>query len=180
MCALAYQAKFEGLLLSGKLSDPPLPIALKLNVSLAGVSGEVTTALPAPGKGALRGTQQFGHCDLYAEFLEHRVLRMKGQCNPAMRAFEGTYTIKVKGRHRQAGTFKLTRTSEPGESDKLAEGHRRGSKSAGAAPSGAQCLELHGTCLRVCSQVNYDNPQYCVNRCKRRLRECEARASGRH
>jgi hypothetical protein len=54
LTSFAYQAAFEGLLISDNLSDPPIPIVLNLEVNLAGVSGMVKTGSPQPGAGGPR------------------------------------------------------------------------------------------------------------------------------
>jgi hypothetical protein len=77
LTSFAYQAAFEGLLISDNLSDPPIPIVLNLEVNLAGVSGMVKTGSPQPGAGVLGGDEQFGTCDLRSDLGQLTLLRMR-------------------------------------------------------------------------------------------------------
>ena len=111
ICAIApasglpYQNAFDGLLVSDNPSDPPVPIALKLEVNLAGVSGSVTTGSPQPGAGVLRGDEQFGTCELRSDLGRLTLLRMTGGCGPTMSSFRRE--VCAQPQQRQAANRQL-------------------------------------------------------------------------
>src|SRR5262249_50012604 len=80
----AYQARFEGWLVSDNASDAPVRILLDLEVNPVGLSGTVKTAPPLPGVGVVNGNEQFGTCDLRADLGRLTLLRMKGACGPSL------------------------------------------------------------------------------------------------
>ena len=175
--ALAYQTALDGWLFSDNPSDPPVPITLNLEVNLAGVSGTVKTGSPQPGAGVLRGDEQLGICDLRSDLGRLTLLRMKGGCGPAMSSFNGKYVLSLSSGKRQAGSFKLSRTSTPDE--RLRSGSGDSARQPGELSSltPARCLKANSACLLACPRGDQSAELLCANRCKQKLKACKGRGS---
>ena len=170
----AYQARFEGWLVSDNASDAPIRIVLDLEVNPVGLSGMVRTAPPLPGAGVVNGDEQFGTCDLRSDLGRLTLLRMKGACGSSLPNFNGKYSLSLKGGRRQSGIFRLTKANdgdgEPGEvpgatSDVLPE-------TSSLTPT--RCIRANSACLIACPRGDYNAELLCANRCKRKLKVCKA------
>jgi hypothetical protein len=170
---LAYQTAFDGWLFSDNPSDPPVPIALNLEVTLAGVSGTVKTGSPQPGAGVLRGDEQFGTCDLRSDLGRLTILRMKGSCGAAMSSFNGKYVLSLNSGKRQAGIFKLSKTNTPGERLRSAPGVP--GELSSLTPT--RCLKANSACLLACPRGDQNAELLCANRCKQKLKACKGKGS---
>jgi hypothetical protein len=177
LTTFAYRAGFEGLLISDKLADPPIPITLSLEVNLATVSGKVKTKLPLPGEGVLYGDEQFGTCALRSDLGGLTLLTMKGSCGPSLPSFDGKYLLKLKDGTRQTGTFKLTkvRADKPAPEKYPGAADRQSSEFSGSTP--AQCIRANSACLVACPRGDYNAELLCVNHCKRNYSTCKGARS---
>ena len=173
LTSFAYQAAFEGLLISDNLSDPPIPIVLNLEVNLAGVSGMVKTGSPQPGAGVLGGDEQFGTCDLRSDLGQLTLLRMKGSCGPTMSSFTGKYMLSLRNGKRQSGVFRLNKKKVAGE------GSGGDLSELGRPPGGfstltpARCIKANNACLLACPRGDPNAELLCANRCKQKLNACK-------
>jgi hypothetical protein len=177
LTSFAYQAAFEGLLISDNPSDPPIPIEVNLVVNLAGVSGTVETRSPQPGAGILGGIEEFGTCDLRSDLGRLTLLRMKGSCGPAMSSFEGKYALSLTNGKRQSGVFRLSRESPPNgerKADPLGGG-RQSREFSNLTP--ARCVKANSACLLACPRGDQNAELLCVNRCKQKLNTCKGKKS---
>jgi len=172
---LAYQAAFDGWLISDNPSDLPVPISLNLEVNLAGVSGIVKTGSPQPGAGVLRGDEQFGTCDLRSDLGQLTLLRMKGECGPALSSFKGKYVLSLRDGKRQAGVFTLKKKKdisiERQESD---PGDTARQPDIFSSLTPTRCIKANTTCLLGCPRDDQSAELLCVNRCKQKLKACKA------
>jgi hypothetical protein len=174
--ASAFRVTYDGVLVSEKSGDPPVPVTLEMDVSLGVVKGSVETRLPLIGKGEIEGVERFGTCEVYGNIGRGTVLRMKGGCTMSDRIFEGTYKIRVRDKPYQQGTFRMTRAAAPGSI--------RPGVSAGDDPSFAtggsmtRCLDSNRMCLASCRTSNYNETLLCTSRCRRILSKCKAAVSG--
>jgi hypothetical protein len=175
LTTFAYRASFEGLLMSDKLADPPIPVTLNLEVNLAEVSGKVNTKLPRPGEGVLYGNEQFGTCNLRSDLGGLTVLTMKGTCGPTVPNFEGRYFLKLKDGSRQTGTFKLTKVGSDEATQGPSAGLAERQTSAFSGPTPAQCIKANNACLLACPRGDYNAELLCVNHCKRNYSSCKGR-----
>ena len=173
LTTFAYRAGFEGLLMSDKLADPPIPITLSVEVNLAAVSGKVKTKLPLPGEGVLYGNEQFGTCDLTSDLGGLALLTMKGTCGPTVPSFEGKYLLKLKGGSRQSGTFKLTkvRTDKAAREKNPDTADRKASEFSASTP--ARCIRVNSACLLACPRGDYNAELLCAANCKRNYNACK-------
>jgi hypothetical protein len=173
LASFAYQASFEGWLISDNASDPPIRIALNLEVDLTGVSGTVKTGSPVPGAGLLGGDEVFGTCDLRSDLGRLTLLRMKGACGPSVSSFTGKYSLSLTNGKRQSGLFRLaktgTDTEEPGQ-DVGEIGHQ-----LPELPhlTSTRCIKANSACLLGCPRGDYNAELLCVNRCKQKLNACK-------
>jgi hypothetical protein len=170
---LAYQTAFDGWLVSDNPSDLPVPIALKLEVNLAGVSGTVKTGPPQLGGGVLRGDEQFGTCDLRSDLGQLTILRMKGGCGPTMSSFDGKYVLSLRNGRRQAGSFKLNRTNTVGERPSSNMGESARQPREFWSPTSTHCIKGNSSCLLACPRDDQNAELQCVNRCKQKLKACK-------
>lgn len=168
LASFAYQAIFEGWLISDNASDPPIRVVLKLEVNLAGVSGTVKTASPLPGAGVLGGDEQFGNCDLRSDLGFLTLLRMQGRCGPAASSFDGTYTVHSADGKRQARAFRLTRTRTGGQgiNEDLSRGSQPPREFSKLTPT--RCIKANSACLLACPRGDYNGELLCANRCKQK------------
>jgi hypothetical protein len=170
----AYQARFEGWLVSDNASDAPVRIVLELEVNPVGLSGTVKTAPPLPGAGVVSGDEQFGTCDLRTDLGRLTLLRMKGACGPSLPSFNGKYSLSLRDGRRQAGVFRLTKTND----GNAASGEPP--PAAGDAPpepsslTPTRCIRANSACLIACPRGDYSAELLCVNRCKQKLKICKA------
>jgi hypothetical protein len=172
LTSFAYQAAFEGLLISDNPSDPPIPITLNLEVNLAGVSGMVKTGSPQPGAGVLGGDEQFGTCDLRSDLGQLTLLRMKGTCGSTMPSFTGRYVLSLRNGKRQSGTFRLSKKIIAGESSTdLGESGRVPGTLSTVTP--ARCIKANNACLLACPRGDPSAELLCANRCKQKLNACK-------
>ncbi len=174
LTSLAYQTAFEGWLISGNPSDPPIPITLNLEVNLAGVSGIVKTGSPQPGAGVLGGDEQFGTCDLRSDLGQLTLLRMKGTCGPTMSSFTGKYVLSLRNGKRQSGMFRLNKKIIAGEGPKgdyLGERARPPGEFSTLTP--ARCIKANNACLLACPRGDPNAELLCANRCKQKLNTCK-------
>ena len=161
----AYQARFEGWLISDDVSDAPIRIVLDLEINPVGLSGTVKIAAPLPGAGVVSGDQQFGTCDLRSDLGRVALLKMKGSCAPYMASFNGSYALRSRDGKRQVGVFKLTKTKSVG-------GFAEDPRTADEPPSLAspvtptRCIRANSACLVACPRGDYNAELLCVNRCK--------------
>lgn len=177
LTSFAYQAAFEGLLISDNPSDPPIPIEMNLVVNVVGVSGTVKTGSPQPGAGVLRGDEQFGTCELRSDLGRFTLLRMKGSCGPAMSGFEGKYALSLTNGKRQSGMFRLSKANTPAVGGKpdLGEGSRQSRELSNLTP--ARCMKSNSACLLACPRGDQNAELLCVNRCKQKLNACKGTKS---
>jgi hypothetical protein len=177
LTSFAYQAAFEGLLISDNPSDPPIPIEMNLVVNVAGVSGTVKTGSPQPGAGVIGGDEQFGTCDLRSDLGRLTLLRMKGSCGPAMSSFEGKYALSLTNGKRQSGVFRLSKanTSSVGRKADPGESNRQFGQLSTLTP--ARCMKANSTCLLACPRGDQNAELLCVNRCKQKLNACKGTKS---
>lgn len=176
--AFAYQAAYEGFLMSTDLADAPIPILLTLEVNLAGVSGEVKTGMPMAGQGRLSGSEAFGRCELRTD-IGAAVVTMNGACGPSLSTFEGTYVLKPDGEKPQAGTFTLQRTSQPGGAagrGSSAVGRPSTASGSSAALPLRRCSREQISCLTACPRGDYAVERACVDECNRLKLACTNRA----
>jgi len=174
---LPYQNAFDGLLVSDNPSDPPVPIALKLEVNLAGISGSVTTGSPQPGAGVLRGAEQFGTCELRSDLGRLTLLRMTGGCSPTMSSFSGKYVLSLNSGKRQAGSFKLAKPSTQGGSAGSALGQSLSRSGEMSGLTYSRCLRGNTACLLACPRGDQNAELLCANRCKQKLKACKGSKS---
>jgi len=174
LASYAYQARFEGWLISDDASDPPIPIALDLEVSLSGVSGTVKTGSPLPGIGTLGGDEQYGTCDLRSDLGRLTLLKMKGPCGPSVSRFKGKYSLSLTNGKRQSGTFRLTQThsDSEGSGEDLGESSPPLREFSNLTPT--RCINANNACLLGCPRQDYNASLLCVNRCKQKLNACKA------
>ena len=172
--SFAYQAVFEGWLMSDSMSDAPIRIVLDLELSPEGVSGTVKTAVPQPGAGVVSGDRRFGTCDLRSELGDLTLLRMRGRCQASVSSFAGTYSLTSGDGRRQVGVFRLTKTSAGGSAaakDPAVVGEQP--REASSLTS-ARCSKANSACLLACPRGEYNAELLCANRCKRKLKACKA------
>jgi len=169
----AYQARFEGWLISDNASDAPIHIVLDLEVNLIGLSGTVKTAPPLPGAGVVSGNEQFGTCELRSDLGRLTLLRLKGACSSSLPNFNGKYSLSLKDGKHQAGIFRLTKANDgtaaaseaPGAASDLPPG-------PGLSPT--RCIRANSACLIACPRGDYNAELLCANRCKKKLKACKA------
>jgi len=166
----AFQARFEGWLMSDNASDAPIRIVLDLEVNPVGLSGTVKTAPPLPAAGVVNGEEQFGTCDLRSDLGRVALLKMKGACAPYMVSFTGSYYLRARDGKRQVGVFKLTKTTSTS-----IEGPRT-AEAPPAAPTltPTKCIRANSACLGTCPRGDYNAELLCANRCKQKLKICKA------
>ena len=169
----AYQAAFDGWLVSDNPSDPPVPIAVKFEVNLAGVSGTVKTGPPQSGSGVVRGDEQFGTCDLRSDLGQLTLLRMKGSCGPTMSSFSGKYMLSLRNGRRQAGTFKLNKANALGGRPSSEAGETARQPLEYWSPTPTHCIKPNSSCLLACPRDDQNAELQCVNRCKQKLKACK-------
>ena len=174
LASFAYQASFEGWLISDNASDPPIRIVLNLELNLAGVSGTVKTAPPLPGAGVLGGDEQFGTCDLRSDLGRLTLLRMKGPCGPSLSSFNGKYSVSLRDGKRQSGVFRLTKTSTGGQGLNEAPGEVDQQPPEFSSLTPTHCIKANSACLLVCPRGDYNAELLCVSRCKQKLKACKA------
>ena len=167
----AYQARFEGWLISDNTADTPIRIVLDLEVNPVGLSGMVKTAPPLPAAGVVSGDEQFGTCDLRSDLSRVALLKMKGQCAPYMASFDGSYSLRSQDGKRQVGVFKLTKTNSAST-----EGPRTVDEPSPVAPTltPTRCIRANSACLIACPRGDYNAELLCANRCKQKLKTCKA------
>lgn len=170
--ALASPSTFDGWLISDNASDPPIPIAVELDLGITGITGSVRTGPPQAGAGALRGDEQFGTCDLRSDLGQLTLLRMKGACSTSMATFNGKYVLSLNSGRRLAGTFKLNRKLVPGQVPGSALGTVPRSDLPGLTPM--RCLKANNACLLACPRGDQNSELLCANRCKQKLKACKA------
>jgi len=175
--AHAFRVSYEGVLVSEQSGDPPVPVTLRLDVSLGVAKGNVETRSPLIGKGEIEGIEKYGTCEIHGNIGPATVLRLKGACNMTDTVFEGVYKIRVRDRPYQQGTFRMTRVgsadARPGQSavDEPA-----------FSPGGSmtRCIDSNRMCLAGCRTSNYNETLMCTNRCRRAMAKCKAAVSGAH
>jgi hypothetical protein len=170
---LAYQSAFDGWLVSDNPSDPPVPIALKFEVNLAGVTGTVKTGPPQSGSGVLRGDEQFGTCDLRSDLGQLTLLRMRGACGPTMASFSGKYMLSLRNGRRQTGSFKLNKANTVGGRPSNEMGETARQPREFWSPTPTHCIKPNSSCLLACPRDDQSAELQCVNRCKQKLKACK-------
>jgi len=174
--ASAFRVTYDGVLVSEKSGDAPVPVTLEMDVSLGGVKGRVETRLPLIGKGEIEGVERFGTCEVHGNIGGGAVLSMKGSCTMTDRIFEGTYKIRIRDNTYQQGTFRMTRADARGS---VGPGVPAGDDpSFATGGSMTRCLDSNRMCLASCRTANYNETLLCTNRCRRTLIKCKAAVSG--
>ena len=171
LASFAYQASFEGWLISDNTSDAPIRIVLNLEVNLAGVSGTVKTGSPLPGAGVLGGDEVFGTCDLRSDLGRLTLLRMKGACGPSVSSFKGKYSLSLTNGKRQSGVFRLTKTGTDSEGRGQDVGESSPQVREYLTPT--RCIKANSACLLACPRGDYNAELLCVRRCKQKLKACK-------
>jgi len=174
--ASAFRGTYEGVLVSEKTGEPPVPVTLELDVSLGVVKGRVETRLPLIGKGEIEGVERFGTCEVHGNIGIGTVLRMKGTCTMSDRIFEGTYKIRVRDKAYQQGTFRMSRAGGPGSGSPGVPAGEDPSFATGGSMT--RCLDSNRMCLASCRTSNYNETLLCTSRCRRTLSKCKAAVSG--
>jgi len=170
----AYQARFEGWLISDNASDAPIHIVLDLEVNLIGLSGTVKTSPPLPGAGVVSGDEQFGTCDLRSDLGRLTLLRLKGACSSSMPNFSGKYSLSQKGGRRQAGIFRLTKADDSSAPPGETPGAASDLPPEPSSLTPTRCIRSNSACLIACPRGDYNAELLCANRCKQKLKACKA------
>jgi len=170
----AYQARFEGWLISDNASDAPVRIVLDLEVNPLGLSGTVKTAPPLPGAGVVSGDEQFGTCDLRSDLGRLTLLRLKGACGSSLPSFNGKYSLSLKDGRRQSGIFRLTKADDGSVAPAEAPGAASDVPQETSRLTPTRCIRANSACLIACPRGDYNAELLCVNRCKQKLKVCKA------
>jgi len=170
----AYQARFEGWLISDDASDAPIHIVLDLEVNLIGLTGTVKSAPPLPGAGVVSGNEQFGTCDLRSDLGRLTLLRLKGACSSSLPNFSGKYSLSLRDGKRQAGIFRLTKANDGVAAPSEAPGPASDLPTEPSSLSPTRCIRANSACLIACPRGDYNAELLCANRCKQKLKACKA------
>ena len=170
----AYQARFEGWLISDNASDAPIRIVLDLEVNPLGLSGTVKTAPPLPGAGVVSGDEQFGTCDLRSDLGRLTLLRMKGACGSSLPNFNGKYSLSLGDGRRQSGIFRLTKANDGSAPPGQAPGAPSEVLPETSSLTPTRCIRANSACLVACPRGDYNAELLCVNRCKQKLKACKS------
>jgi hypothetical protein len=170
----AYQARFEGWLVSDNASDAPIHIVLDLELNPVGLSGTVKTAPPLAAAGVVNGNEQFGTCDLRSDLSRLALLKMKGPCVAYMASFNGAYSLYARDGKRQVGVFRLTRTSSGDAPSTAGPGTAGEVAPERSSLTPTRCIRANSACLVACPRGDYNAELLCVNRCKQKLKVCKA------
>ncbi|MCC7548731.1 MAG: hypothetical protein IT532_13275 [Burkholderiales bacterium] len=175
IAAHAFRVSYEGVLVSEKSGDMPVPISLEMDVNLGVVKGKVETRVPLIGKGEIEGVEKFGTCEVHGSIGSATVLRLRGACGMSDSVFEGTYRVRVHDKPYQQGTFRMTRLRSAGLNPGAEIGEEPGFAAGGSM---TRCIDSNRVCLAGCRLSDYNQTLLCTNRCRSAMAKCKAAVSG--